>query len=185
MKLIIGLGNPGKKYENTRHNIGFMIADMIVHRHGFNDFKLDKKLESAITKSDSIIIAKPQTFMNESGRAVRKLMAYYKAKPEEVWVIYDDKDLPFANLRIRKKGSAGGHNGLKSVIEYLGTEDFPRFRCGILDPDKEIKDTAKYVLKKFSSKEKKALPEFTKRSADAVSFAIKNGVEQAMNEYNQ
>lgn len=185
MKLIVGLGNPGKKYELTRHNIGFMVADQVVGRHGFGGFRPDKKMEAEITRSDSIIIAKPRTFMNESGRAVRKLSRYYKILPEDVWIIHDDKDLPFGALRIRQRGSSAGHKGLQSVIDHMGAENFPRFRCGILDPEKEIKDTAKYVLKKFSSKQKRALPEFTKRAADAVCEAVKNGLEQAMNKYNQ
>ena len=179
MKLIAGLGNPGDKYKDTRHNIGFKIVDKLT-----DNFKLDKKLEAKISKSGDIIYAKPQTFMNESGRAVRKIVDYYKIKPEDIIIIFDDKDLPFNTLRIRKKGSSGGHNGLKSIISYLGTQDFPRFRCGILDPDKKIKDTSKYVLKKFSRKEQKELPNFIEKISSAVDVANKNGLEKAMNEYN-
>ncbi|MBU0732011.1 aminoacyl-tRNA hydrolase [Patescibacteria group bacterium] len=184
MKLIIGLGNPGKKYENTRHNAGFMVVDWFVSYNELPEFKLDKKLEAAITRTDGVLIAKPQTFMNESGRSVIKIADYYKIKPEDIWVIYDDKDLPFGSLRIRQSGSAGGHNGVKSIIEHLGTENFPHFRFGIVEPDIKIKDTAKYVLKPFSRKNRVALEDHIRYASNALHSALRDGLDMAMNKNN-
>lgn len=157
MKLIIGLGNPGSKFEKTRHNIGFMTINALVRGLGLPDFKLDKKLEAEIVKEDDTIYAKPQTYMNESGRAIQKISNFYKITPENITIIHDDKDMIFGKIRTRDKGSSGGHNGIKSIIEYLGTENFSRIKIGIQNPDKPIKDTSKYVLKNFSRKQKKEL----------------------------
>ncbi|MBU0671258.1 MAG: aminoacyl-tRNA hydrolase [Patescibacteria group bacterium] len=179
MKLIVGLGNPGDKYKNSKHNIGFMILD-----HFVKDFKIEKKLETEIIKDKDIIYAKPQTFMNESGRAVSKIAQYYKVKPKDVIIIVDDKDLPFGKLRIRKEGSSGGHNGLKSIIEYLGTKDFTRLRVGILDPDKKIKDTSKYVIKDFSRKQKKELSNIIENSQQAIESILHDGIDRAMQKFN-
>lgn len=142
MRLIIGLGNPGKKYAQTRHNLGFMVLDA---------------LGTAIAKKDNFLLVKPQTYMNLSGQAVAKIARYYKIKPEEILIIHDDKDLPFGKIRIRHKGSAGGHLGVQSVIDALKTDKFSRLKIGIGKPD--IKNTEKFVLQKFSSEERKKLPE--------------------------
>ncbi|MFA5994909.1 MAG: aminoacyl-tRNA hydrolase [Patescibacteria group bacterium] len=156
MKLIVGLGNPGKQYEKTRHNIGFRVLDEIC-----DNWTLQKSCQALICKNDTIIYAKPQTFMNLSGLAVKKLWQFYKIEIKDILVVYDDKDLPFGKLRFRTKGSSGGHNGMNSIIAELGTSEFPRLRIGIAPTDSQtiIHDTADYVLAKFSKEEEKLLPE--------------------------
>lgn len=163
MKLIIGLGNPGKQYERTRHNIGFMVLDEIA-----KNFKLNKKLEAEITKEKDVIFAKPQTFMNESGRAVAKIIKFYKMPLKNIYIIHDDKDLNFGTLRIRPSGSSAGHKGVQSIIEHLRTQNFTRFRVGIKNPLIEKMDTADFVLSNFSRAEQKKLPEIIKAVISAL-----------------
>ncbi|MFA6475601.1 MAG: aminoacyl-tRNA hydrolase [Patescibacteria group bacterium] len=155
MKLIIGLGNPGKNYATTRHNVGFIILDKIIP-----DWQIDKPSNSLIHKTSTTLYAKPQTFMNNSGSAVRHLVDYYHIALPDILVIYDDKDLPFGTIRFRVKGSSGGHNGIKSIIEHLGTTEFARLKVGIapVDNTHQIGDTADYVLARFSKDEKKSIP---------------------------
>jgi len=154
MRLIIGLGNPGKKYEKTRHNAGFLAVDFLVNQQ---KGKINPKLQTWLLKQANIIYAKPQTFMNESGRAVRALASYFKIKPKNIIIIYDEIDLPFGTIRVRNKGSSAGHNGIKSVIEHLGTEEFWRIRIGIANNKKEKMPAEKFVLKKFSRTEQREL----------------------------
>lgn len=163
MKLIIGLGNPGKKYERTRHNTGFIMLDSIA-----KNFKLNKKLEAEIVKKKDVIFAKPQTFMNESGRAIAKIIKFYKVHLKNIYIIHDDKDLNFGTLRIRPSGSSAGHKGVQSIIEHLCTQNFTRFRVGIKNPLIEKMDTADFVLSNFSREEQKELPEIIKAVISAL-----------------
>ncbi|MDD2758296.1 MAG: aminoacyl-tRNA hydrolase [Patescibacteria group bacterium] len=156
MKLIVGLGNPGKEYANTRHNVGFIFADRAIGDWRLPAFSPTAKLKAEISQGEvggkKIILAKPQTFMNISGAAVRTLAAFYKIKPAEIIVVHDDKDIPLGEYRIQKDRGPAGHNGVKSIIESLGTKNFTRVRIGI-KPARAIKDTAEFVLKKMPKAE--------------------------------
>lgn len=167
MKIIVGLGNPGKKYEKTRHSVGFIIIDKLCkefakQKYNFSSFAFDKKHNAEISegriKDEKILLIKPQAFMNESGYTVQSLVYFYKVNPEkDLLIIYDDIDLPSGEVRTTGK-SAGGHKGMQSIINSLGTEEIPRIRVGILGKPKEkISNTAKYVLSKFSKKELKEI----------------------------
>ncbi len=163
MKLIIGLGNPGKKYEHTRHNAGFLAIDELAKNLELK-FKDDKKMKAGVAKGPEIILAKPQTFMNESGVAVRALIDFYKIKPTDIVVIHDDKDIPLGEFRNQTDRSAAGHNGIKSIIEHLGTQNFRRLRVGIATPEMDkYDDKADFVLGKFSKEEIKILDEVIKK----------------------
>jgi PTH1 family peptidyl-tRNA hydrolase len=179
MKLIVGLGNPGQEYKNTRHNVGFMVIDKLA-----DNFKLNKKFTAAITRKNNIIYAKPLTFMNESGSAVKKIAQYYKIKPQDILIIHDDKDLPLGKIRIKKDGSAGGHNGIKSIIAHLGSENFNRLRIGINNPNIKIKNTADYVLNNFSSSDNKKIKAILSLAQEAVLTIQNEDIEKAMNIYN-
>ncbi len=165
MKLIIGLGNPGEEYKKTRHNLGFMVLDEMT-----SEFSLEKKLEAEITREGSAMFAKPTTFMNESGRAVSKICQYYKIDPSDVWVVHDDKDMELGKIKVKPQGGSGGHNGIKSIIQHLGTEEFNRVKLGIAK--KNIKDTSKFVLNRFSllerAKVKKMLGEAVETIKDEL-----------------
>ena len=162
MKLIVGLGNPGKEYVNTRHNVGFLALDKIVEKFKAGDFKMDKKFNAETLKikvgSEDIILIKPQTFMNESGKAVRKIVDFYKLEPKkDLVVIYDDIDIALGKVKIALKGSSAGHRGLQSIIDLLATEDFMRIRIGIGRPDNEKTKIEDWVLQAFKSEEKDIL----------------------------
>jgi len=167
MKLIIGLGNPGKEYVWTRHNVGFMVIDQIVKDLKLSKLKLEEKRKAEITTSgngrDKILLAKPQTFMNVSGEAVGALLRFYKIRPQNLIVIVDDVNLELGDVRVREKGSAGGHNGLKSIIETLGTNEFKRIRIGV-GWDKRI-PMDKYVLGKFKVGERRLIAPAIKKAA--------------------
>ncbi len=185
MKLIVGLGNPGPKYETTRHNIGFIIADLIGEKL---DLPIDKKgflglYGETFYHGEKLFLFKPQTYMNLSGRAVREIAAYYKIENQDIFVMADDLDLPQGRLKIRAKGASGGHNGLKSLIESLGGDDFPRLKLGISHPRKE--GVIDYVLGHFEEEEWKELVPLFTQGAEAAIFWAKYGVEEAMNRYNQ
>lgn len=191
MKLIVGLGNPGKKYEKTRHNVGFIaISNLRSQSSEYSDWKLNKKFTAEVAEGKingkKIILLRPQTFMNRSGIAVRAAAAFYKIKPPDIFVIYDDIDLPLGKIRIRKDGSSGGHLGVQSIINLLGTQNFVRFRIGI-GPEKRWKgfDAAKFVLQKFSKKEEKNINEAIKKIIDAIRVALDEGVEKAMTKFNK
>lgn len=181
MKLIVGLGNPGSEYTHTRHNIGFMVADELA-KHYQTSFSSDKKLKADIAKfeyrDESILIAKPQTFMNLSGDSVRLVMDYYKVALEDVWVVSDDLDLEFGTVRIRQGGSGGGHNGLKDIIQKAG-EDFVRFRVGIKNNLLDRVPAEDFVLQKFSKEEIEQLPTIVSKTSTIVIDVIENGVEHA------
>jgi len=194
MKLIVGLGNPGKKYRNTRHNIGFMVLDGLLGKLtpvGETVWQQSKKFNSLIAKIDDIILVKPQTFMNASGIAVAKIASYYYIEPAEIWVIHDEVDLPLGKIRIRKGGGTAGHRGLESIIEQLGTGGFVRFRLGIGHPREVAKSmrkreklVEKYVLSRFSLKEKSAVKQMVKKGVKAIQLALDEGLERAMNQFN-
>lgn len=186
MKLIVGLGNPGKQYAKTRHNIGFMVIDYLAEQLGINVDKI--KFKSIIGEghvgSEKVVLAKPQTYMNLSGEAVLDMVQWYKIKPEDILVIYDDMDLPTGKLRLRMQGSAGGHNGMKSIIYLIQTDKFPRLRVGIGKPDNNM-ETANFVLGRFADKEAELVSQSVKKSMEAVLKVLETGVERAMNEVNR
>jgi PTH1 family peptidyl-tRNA hydrolase len=184
MYIIVGLGNPGKKYENTKHNIGFITLDFLAEK---NDIKINKIKHKALVgegtfSGQKVLLVKPQTYMNLSGNSVREVMEYYKVEPEKLIVIYDDVDLPMGRLRIRKKGSAGTHNGMKSIIYDLQEEGFPRVRIGI---GKEQKmSLAGYVLGGFAKEERSLMENAVARAAQAIECMLEKGIDIAMGEYN-
>ncbi|MCI0338758.1 MAG: aminoacyl-tRNA hydrolase [Acidobacteria bacterium] len=186
MWLIIGLGNPGPQYERTRHNCGFMVIDELAHRIG-RDLRVSEcqALTMRATIGDQeVLLAKPQTFMNLSGIAVAALKEKYAIEENSsILVISDDVALPFGKIRIRRQGSAGGHNGLKSVIAKLGTQVFPRLRLGIA-PEHPLTETRDFVLAEFPRKDHEALAEMLARAADAVEAILTKGIAEAMSKYN-
>lgn len=186
-ELIVGLGNPEPKYDQTRHNIGFEAVDSLATAWSIS-WKENKRFQGLIAEGISpygnkIRLLKPLTYMNRSGQAVRAVIDWYKIAPDAVLVIYDDMDLPVGRLRMRRSGSAGGHNGMKSIIAHLGSQDFPRLRIGIGKSDGK-KQTIGHVLGRFSSEEKTIIQEILDISVNAVEKSLKEGVEQAMNIYN-
>ena len=187
MRLIVGLGNPGKEYRETRHNIGFMVADELARRHHLSWAMAPAQVpETFVAKrfgEPSWMVAKPLTFMNRSGEAVAALARYYDIAPSELLVVVDEVALPFTRLRARAGGSAGGHNGLKSVIAGLGSTDFPRLRLGVGRGDAR-RDLADHVLAKFESGEKADLETFITRAADAAEMFAVADIGKVMNTYN-
>ena len=184
--LIVGLGNPGEQSENTRHNAGFAVADELARRGGFAIQRVKFKALTAAAEvgGQGALVMKPATFMNLSGEAVGEAARFYKLPPERVLVISDDVDLPPGRLRIRKGGSAGGHNGLKSVIQHLGSEQFPRLKVGVGGKPHPDYDLADWVLGRLQGEDKKLMDEAVKRAADAVECFLKDGADKAMNRYN-
>ncbi|MEI8308028.1 MAG: aminoacyl-tRNA hydrolase [Chloroflexales bacterium] len=187
MWLIVGLGNPGEKYDRTRHNIGFACVNALARRHGL-EFRV-KRANSVVAEGSiggqRVAIAKPQTYMNESGTAVSALRTWYKLEPaRELLVIYDDMDLPFAKLRLRERGSPGTHNGMRSIVAQLGGNEFRRVRVGI-DQAPGKMDAAAYVLSRFSKDEDAGIVGICDTVADAVELVMREGFTVAMNRYNQ
>lgn len=186
MYLIAGLGNPGREYEKTRHNMGFQAVDKLAEGLGcsINENKHDALCGKGFIGSEKIILAKPQTYMNSSGLSIRQIADFYKIPAENIIIIFDDIDLPPGSIRIRKSGSAGGHNGIKSVIAHLGSEDFMRVRIGVgAKPDGW--DLADYVLSRPNEEEEELIEAARKRAADAVICIIEDGIDRAMNNYNK
>jgi peptidyl-tRNA hydrolase, PTH1 family len=186
MWLIVGLGNPGPKYEWTRHNCGFMVIDELARRagKGVKSPECQALTARATIGGEEVLLAKPQTFMNLSGVAVAALVKKYEG-PEisSILVISDELALPFGKIRIRARGSAGGQKGLKSIIEKLGAQDFPRLRLGIA-PDHPVNDAADFVLSEFPKKDRDALSRIVEQAADAVEAVLTIGVANAMSKYN-
>jgi peptidyl-tRNA hydrolase, PTH1 family len=185
MKIVVGLGNPGPEYEHTRHNLGFMLIDLLAQRGGI---RVSRSQDGAIVGQGSlvgvpVVLAKPQTYMNLSGDAVKPLAARYEVAPADVIVAVDDLALPFGRIRVRAQGSAGGHNGLKSIIARLATHGFPRVRMGIA-PDHPIQDTARFVLQPFPRGAREEVDNMLWGAADAVESVLTDGVERAMAKYN-
>jgi PTH1 family peptidyl-tRNA hydrolase len=185
-RLIVGLGNPGNSYQDTRHNIGFRVMDVLATRLG-TAFQVEKRWESHVAKFTGGFLVKPQTYMNLSGRAVGSVGRFYKITPQETLVVFDDVDLPLGRLRLRASGSAAGHNGLKSLISTLGTDQFPRVKVGIgADSGRPAGDRlVGHVLGRFSEEEKAAVAQAVDRAADAVMGALKSGLGAAMNFFNR
>ena len=183
MKLIVGLGNPGDEYRDTRHNVGFMVADTIATRHALGWRHRDQVLLAKNFGADAFLVAKPLTYMNRSGDVVGELMRYYGVGPEDLLVIVDEAALPFGRLRARARGSAGGHNGLKSIIERLETTEFARLRLGVGRGDPR-RDLADHVLARFEPGERAELDTFIARAADAAEMFAVDGIEKVMNQYN-
>ncbi len=186
-QLIIGLGNPGTKYDRTRHNVGFDLVDSLAKRWqiSLSERKQFQGIygEGFGSHNTKIRLLKPQTFMNLSGQSVRATIDWFKLPPVSVLVVYDDLDLPLGKIRLRLSGSAGGHNGMKSIISHLGTQDFPRVRIGIGKSAGE-KDTISHVLGKFSVVETPIVSEVIQLVNDSIEMSLKKGVEQAMSIYN-
>ena len=184
--LIVGLGNPGEKYENTRHNVGFQVIDELAERQGKPVQRLKfKALTGLLTiGGEKALVMKPVTYMNLSGEAVRPAADFYKIPPEHILVISDDTALDAGKLRIRTKGSAGGHNGLKSIIQHLGSDQFPRIRVGVGQKPHPDYDLADWVLGKFQGEDKKVMDAAVRRAADAVECLLKEGPDRAMNRFN-
>lgn len=186
-QLIVGLGNPGTKYAQTRHNVGFDLLDVLAKRWqiSLSDRKQFQGVygEGFSSNNTKIRLLKPQTFMNLSGQSVRATIDWFKLPPESVLVVYDDLDLPLGKIRLRLSGSAGGHNGMKSIISHLGTQNFPRVRIGIGKSAGE-KDTISHVLGKFSTIETPIVGEVIYLVNDAIEMSLKQGMEKAMSLYN-
>ncbi len=184
MKIFAGLGNPGREYEFTRHNTGFLTVDLYAQEKGIkiNRLKHRALIAEEFVNGEKVVFAKPQTYMNASGESIRELSKYYNASPEDIIIIYDDISLPLGRMRIRKKGSAGGHNGIKSIIYQLQTEEFPRIKIGVsgCEQGKMIE----HVLGGFSKKELETLREIALKTGEAIDDILKNGVDSAMNKFN-
>lgn len=185
MKAIIGLGNPGKDYQRTRHNVGFMVVDEIAKNLNVNLTKIKfKSVYGDINyKGEKLLLVKPQTYMNNSGEAVRELMYYYKLAPEDIIVIYDDVDIEFGGIRIRMKGSSGSHNGMKSIVSQIKSEQFPRIRIGV-GKKHEAQDLSNFVLSAFSKAELDEVEIAVKNAGEAALTFVSKGIDIAMNAYN-
>lgn len=186
MFVVVGLGNPGKTYSSTRHNVGFDTIDLLAERNGIkiNKIKFKSVYGEGTIGDRRVILVKPQTYMNNSGETVRDIANFYKLEPENIIVIVDDIDIDFSSVRIKKKGSAGSHNGLKSIIYLLGRDDFPRVKIGI-GKKKENQDLASFVLSRFSKEERTDIEESMLIAAEASETIVKYGVERTMNEFNK
>lgn len=194
MILIIGLGNPGRKFQETRHNPGWLVLDLLQKKwnkeYGFSEWKKEKKFKAEISKGEvnnkKMILAKPLTFMNLSGQAVKSLISYYKIKPKDLIVVHDDVDLALGVNRIVKNRGSAGHKGVESIISYLKTKNFLRFRIGFKPKDRKIKNLNKYVLNKFSQKEKPIIMASINSTAKAITDTVNNvEIEKVMNEFNK
>jgi len=196
MKLILGLGNPGEQYKDTRHNIGFMVLDKLAREVGTTNasWKHEEKFKSDITKAGELLLAKPQTFMNVSGVAVSSLVSFYKLTPSDVWVVHDDMDLPLGKIKIRMGGSSAGHHGVASIINALGTDKFLRFRLGVgkgkenigVNADRNIvrKTVIHFVLSRFNRHEAGSLKHLIKNGTEAVRIALEHGTDYTMTRFN-
>ena len=186
MKLVVGLGNPGAKYDGTRHNVGFAAVDLLAARHGLQWETAPRGIEALIAnwRMSGAILAKPLTFMNLSGTAIVGLLQFYKIPVEELMVVVDEVQIETGRVRIRPDGSAGGHNGLKSMIASLGTLGFPRLRIGVGRGDTR-RDLADHVLARFEPEERSVIEDAIGRAADAAELFIADGVPAAMNRYNR
>ena len=184
--LVVGLGNPGPKYEWTRHNMGFLVIDELAERESIPVQRLKFKAltNTAVIGGRSVLLMKPTTYMNLSGEAVGQAARFYKIPPERVLVISDDVALPQGKLRVRRSGSAGGHNGLKNIIAHLGSDQFPRVKVGVGGKPHPDSDMADWVLSPFTGQDRKAMEEAISRAADAVTLLLDQGVDQAMAKVN-
>lgn len=196
MKLIVGLGNPGDKYAATRHNIGFMVADRLAREIGRTtlSWKEEDKHKALVAKAGDVLLVKPLTFMNNVGISVKSLVDYYKIFPEDVWVIHDDIDLPLGKVRIRVGGGSAGHHGIDSILKYLKTDKFVRFRLGVgrgmkstgptMDKNLHHRRVIDFVLSHFRQHEAGEFKHLVKHGVDAVRLALEKGLDRAMNRFN-
>lgn len=184
--LVVGLGNPGAKYENTRHNMGFLAADLLAEQENFKFNKLRFRAWTATAElgGEKVLVMKPQTYMNLSGESVGEAARFYKVPPEHVLVISDDIALPAGKLRIRAGGSAGGHNGLKNIIQHLGSDRFPRIKVGVGSPQQAGCEVVDWVIGKPMGEDQKVLEQALEKAAKAVSAVIAQGPEKAMSKFN-
>lgn len=182
VRMVVGLGNPGSEYDQTRHNIGFELVDRLA-RAGGATWAKERKWESAVAKSGDLILVKPLTYMNLSGHAVQRVGSFHKIPPTQMLVVYDDADLPLGALRLRQDGSAGGHNGIKSLISTLGTDRFPRLKIGI--GRSENGGMVGHVLGRFGEDERPEVEKTLARAEDAVNCVLASGLEAAMSRFNQ
>jgi peptidyl-tRNA hydrolase, PTH1 family len=184
IRLVVGLGNPGVRYANSRHNAGFMVVERFASEHGFafSRKRFNAQFVEGNLEGKRVMLAKPQTFMNSSGEAVGKLYSFYKIAPEDLLVVYDDLDLPLGKIRMRSLGSSGGHHGMESIIGHIGTSAFPRLRIGIGRPNPEA--DIDHVLGSFDASEQKAMNETCDRAAKAIDAWLAEGISVAMNQFN-
>ena len=187
--MVVGLGNPSSQYEFTRHNIGFRIIDNLA-REIETEFKKAKSYDSLISRgkinNHNLILVKPQTYMNLSGKSVSKIVSYYRISLQDLLIVYDDLNLELGQIRVRKRGSTGGHKGVESIIQYLNSEDIPRLRIGIGKPSINSNfDYASYVLSNFNNNEKDKISEIIQLSTEAIKAVIEDGLEKAMRKYNR
>lgn len=185
MRMIVGLGNPGKAYEKTRHNVGFMVVDALAAKWqiSFNNQTKFQAEIATITKQEKVLLVKPTTFMNLSGQAVSKIANYYQVTPQDIIVIYDDMDLPLGKLRLREKGSGGGHNGIKNIVQCLNTQEIPRIRIGVGKHPQM--DQKAFVLGKFSPTEQTVIEESVKNATEALEMTLSQSFVKVMSQYNQ
>ncbi len=185
IKMIVGLGNPGPRYARNRHNVGFQCVDRLAEKHGltFDKRKHNAVLAQGRIDSARVVLVKPMTFMNVVGPAVAAVARFYKVAPEDLLVVYDDLDLPQGRIRLRPEGGSGGHNGMKSIIQHLGTQAFPRLRVGIGRPPGRM-DPADYVLQDFSEKEEEVMAQVRERAVEAIECWLREGIVEAMNTFN-
>jgi PTH1 family peptidyl-tRNA hydrolase len=185
VKIVVGLGNPGREYAATRHNVGFMTADVLAERWGVSSWR--ERYNALVGEwrgGDTVLLVKPQTYMNLSGRAVSALMSFYKLEPADLIVVYDDLDLPVGKIRLRAAGGAGGHRGIESILYELGSDTFARVRIGIGRPPQYM-ESANYVLGRFIKEEEPLMAEAITRAAAAVEAILKDGLAKAANEYSK
>lgn len=185
MKMIVGLGNPGNEYAGTRHNVGWMLVDALAEHLGINEWRSREKgmVAEGRIGSEKILLVKPLTYMNNSGECVGPLMRWYKLEPEDIMAAHDDMDIPIGTIRIRKKGSAGGHNGIKSLLSYIGSENFGRLRIGIGRPQPGW-SVINHVLAKFNDQEQEKIGDAIKQLIPAVECMVLEGPDMAMNKFN-
>ncbi|OGE38341.1 aminoacyl-tRNA hydrolase [Candidatus Daviesbacteria bacterium RIFCSPLOWO2_01_FULL_39_12] len=191
MKLIVGLGNPGEKYASVRHNLGFMAVEEFRRKGDWGNWGIEGKFKSEIIKKDQIILARPQTYMNNSGMAVSALVNFYKIAPEDVIVVYDELDLPLGKIKVRLGGAAAGHHGVESIIKELGTDQFIRIRLGIGNIRTQSSEhkgahvsAEKFVLEPFMHSEKAQVKHMIKRAVKALEIILEKGIEKAQNQFN-
>lgn len=190
MKLIVGLGNPGEKYQNTRHNLGFMLLDDYLKKHNLGEFSPDKSFKSQILKTDNFIFLKPQTFMNNSGQAVSLVANFFKIKPADIIICYDELDLPLGQIKIRSGGAAAGHHGVESIISLLGTDKFVRLRMGIGNLKTQSEErhhqqlTPSFVTSDFSSNEKSKVKTMLKQALNCLELVLEKDLLTAQNQFN-
>lgn len=182
MKLLVGLGNPGEKYQKVRHNLGFEVLDELVKKLNLVDWVKEDKFKAEVIKVPELILARPQTYMNNSGMAVRSLIDYYKIAPEDVVIIHDELDLPLGKIKVRIGGAAAGHHGVESIINTLGTDQFIRVRLGI--GGRVHVDAEKFVLEPFMHSEKAQVKHMLKAALKVLDLLLEKGLEQAQNQFN-